>query len=74
MIKTSPTNGNKSFVNLIERLSMKKLTEWFTSIDHPMFELLTPSKMNRHHPLPLMPQLRADREPCTPIDRLLLGR
>jgi hypothetical protein len=25
-------------------------------------------------PAPLMPQLRADREPCCHIDRLLLGR
>lgn len=34
----------------------------------------SPSKINRRHPLPLMPQLRTDREPCIPIDRLLLGR
>ena len=26
--------------------SVKRLQEWFLSIDHPMFELLTPAKMN----------------------------
>ena len=42
MIKTSPTNGKKSFVNLIERLSMKKLTgQFFITSPRPLFRLFS---------------------------------
>ena len=44
----------KAFMNRVlagvhtgAEIFMKKLVEWFNQIDHPMFELRVPSKMNR---------------------------
>lgn len=34
--------------NVGKELSMKRLVEWFGSVDSPVFELLTPTKINRH--------------------------
>jgi hypothetical protein len=49
------TESDDRFINRIlsavhtgTDIFMKRLREWFVQVDHPMFELLTPEKMNNH--------------------------